>query len=85
MEKPRVIALTKIDSVSEDIALNELGNFLKEKGETVFKISSINKQGIPELLQFLGKLVNKKRQDDIEKSTLIKNAGIPIESIWEDF
>ena len=85
LEKPRAIALTKMDSVSEDIALNELVHFLEEKGETIFQISSITKKGIPELLQFLGKLVKKKRQNDIEKSTSIRNSEKPANSIWEDF
>ena len=61
LEKPRAVALTKLDSVHD---LKETENFcesLEAEGETVFRISSLNGSGLQELQQHLADIVRQDR------------------------
>ena len=82
LEKSRAIALTKMDSVVEDNGLDELEKFLEALGETVFRVSSLSKVGIPELLHYLGELVTKERLLEKEKVRVCEEAPLPFNSIW---
>ena len=84
MEKSRAIALTKMDSVSDYEALEELEQFLENAGETVFRVSSVSKDGIPELLHFLGEVVKKERLLEREEPLETEEVPMPINSIWDD-
>ena len=84
LEKSRAIALTKMDSVVEDNGLDELEKFLEALGETVFRVSSLSKVGIPELLHYLGELVTKERLLEKEKVRVYEETPLPFNSIWDD-
>ena len=85
LEKSRAIALTKMDSVVEDNGLDELEKFLEALGETVFRVSSLSKVGIPELLHYLGELVTKERLLEKEKVRVYEETPLPFNTIWEDY
>ena len=85
LEKSRAIALTKMDSVVEDNGLDELEKFLEALGETVFRVSSLSKVGIPELLHYLGELVTKERLLEKEKVRVYEETPLPFNSIWDDY
>ncbi|MGY8701024.1 MAG: EutP/PduV family microcompartment system protein, partial [bacterium] len=85
LKKSRAIALTKMDSVADNDELDELQKFLEEAGETVFRVSSVSKNGIPELLHYLGEVVKKERLLETETPQEIEQAPLPVDSIWDDF
>ena len=85
LKKSRIIALTKMDSVSNNDKLDELQKFLEEAGETVFRVSSLSKKGIPELLHYLSEVVKKERFIETETLQIIEQDSIPVDSIWDDF
>jgi GTP-binding protein len=53
LEKPRAVALNKIDTATEGSGLEALAGELERKGEEVFPISAVTGAGLPELLRFL--------------------------------
>ena len=85
LEKSRAIALTKMDSVADDDELDELQKFLEAAGETVFRVSSVSKNGIPELLHYLGEVVKKERLLETDTPLKIEEVPLPVDSIWDDF
>ena len=85
LEKSRAIALTKMDSVADDDELDELQKFLEAAGETVFRVSSVSKNGIPELLHYLGEVVKKERLLETDTPLKIEEITLPVDSIWDDF
>ena len=53
-EKPEIIALTKIDSLDEDIVVDHVKHLQEESGcDTIYAISSVSKQGLDPLLHHL--------------------------------
>ena len=48
-------------------------------------ISSVSKNGIPELLHYLGEVVKKERLLETETPQEIEQAQLPVDSIWDDF
>ena len=84
LEKTRVVAFTKLDTVTELESLNKLQQQLESVGETVFRVSSISGEGIQELMHFLAEVVKNERQrenqifSDINSDTDIPNP------IWDD-
>ena len=83
-EKSRIIVLTKIDSVSDFEELNNFQLYLESKKENVFRISSLSKTGIPELINFLETFVNKERNSSIEDPVIITKPTHSESSIWND-
>ena len=61
LEKPRAIALTKLDSVHDLKETEEVFESLEAEGETVFRISSLNGSGLQELQQHLADIVRQVR------------------------
>jgi len=65
MEKPRAVALTKLDAVSDHESVIDIQKELEGKGERVFQISAVAKQGLDELLKFLGGNVMERRENEL--------------------
>ena len=61
LEKPRAIALNKLDSVHDLKETEEVCESLEAEGETVFRISSLNGSGLQELQQHLADIVRQVR------------------------
>ena len=61
LEKPRAIALNKLDSVHDLKEPEEVCKSLEAEGETVFRISSLNGSGLQELQQHLADIVRQVR------------------------
>ena len=57
LEKPRAIALTKLDSVHDLKETEKIRESLEVEGETVYMISSLNGSGLQELQQHLADIV----------------------------
>lgn len=69
MNKKRLVALTKLDAVSEIGEIEELADSLRDQGEQVFTISAVSGEGLPELLNVLGEQVPLiRRREPISKS-----------------
>ena len=66
-EKPRAIALTKLDSVHDLKETGEIRDSLEAKGETVFTISSLNGSGLQELQQHLADIVREVRNPILDE------------------
>ena len=84
IKKTRLIALTKIDSVSDIEKLEKLKLFLESKKENVFQISSFTKVGIKKLIDSIELLV--KSEEILEKNQSVKekNFAQPKNSIWSE-
>ena len=61
LEKPRAIALTKLDSVHDLKETENVCESLEAEGETIFRISSLNGSGLQELQQHLADIVRQVR------------------------
>ena len=61
LEKPRAIALNKLDSVHDLKETEAVFESLEAEGETVFRISSLNGSGLQELQQHLADIVRQVR------------------------
>ncbi|MBF0352032.1 MAG: GTPase ObgE [SAR324 cluster bacterium] len=61
MEKRRIVALTKTDSIADEDSVRTLTKKLEQQGETVFRISSVSRDGLPELIHFLAQVVRERR------------------------
>ena len=62
MDKPRAIALTKLDLGPADGAMEEMQKALGEAGEAVFPISAVVGEGLVELLRYLSPQVARLRE-----------------------
>ena len=84
LQKARVVALTKLDTVSELESLDKLQQLLESAGETVFRVSSVSGDGIKELLDFLAEVVKKERNRE-KKFVGDNNSNTEFSSsIWDD-
>ncbi len=61
LEKPQVVAGTKIDAMTNDDKLRIFSTYCKEKGLKFFPISAVTGSGVKELMQYLGEKVEKGR------------------------
>ena len=62
LEKPQVIAGTKIDSMTEDAKQKALSRYCRKKGYKFFAISAVTGDGVKELVKHLGSEVEKNRE-----------------------
>ena len=84
LQKARVVALTKLDTVSELESLDKLQQLLESAGETVFRVSSVSGEGIKELIDFLAEVVKKERNRE-NKFVGDNNSNTELSSsIWDD-
>tara|TARA_B100000686_G_C16695873_1_gene920475 strand:+ start:193 stop:1248 length:1056 start_codon:yes stop_codon:yes gene_type:complete len=79
LKKARVVAFTKLDTVTETETLDNIQHHLESAGETVFRISSVSGEGIEELLHFLSEVVKKERQRESHTSEPATQ-----NTIWDD-
>lgn len=56
-EKKQIIVINKMDIPEVAQKSKEVANFFKSKGYEVFKVSSVTKQGVNELIKYLAKLL----------------------------
>ena len=68
MERQFAIAGTKIDAQGEGQHLKDLQGFCKKHGYRFFPISSATRQGIPEIMRFLGQTVKETKTSCVNKS-----------------
>ena len=61
IEKRRIVLLTKIDSLREDLQLDSLIGEFKEMGEEPFAISSISRKGVKRVLDRMFHMVEERR------------------------
>lgn len=61
LEKPQVIAGTKIDAMTKGDKIKMLSRYCREKGVKFFPLSAVTGEGIKELVKYLGKEVEKSR------------------------
>ncbi len=80
LNKPRAVALTKLDSISDEADVADVEASLQEAGESVFRISAVAGQGLNDLLRYLAKVVHDTRQERWEQ----ESENPPNYSIWED-
>ena len=59
MQKPQIVAVNKIDLPQVQNRLSEIKQLFDSLGITVFFISAVTKQGVPELISAVTEMVNK--------------------------
>ncbi|MDH4120837.1 MAG: GTPase ObgE [Deltaproteobacteria bacterium] len=64
LNKPRLVALTKMDLVADETTLEPLKKQLAEKGETVFALSAVSGKGVEELVNRLAQEVAQLREKE---------------------
>ena len=69
LEKPRAIALTKLDSVYDLKETEDVCESLEAEGETIFRISSLNGSGLQELQQHLADIVRQVRNPVLDEKS----------------
>jgi len=84
LQKARVVAFTKLDTVAEYESLDKLQKQLEAAGEKVFRVSSVSGEGIKELLDFLAEVVKKERQGGNQIYGDINSDSDVPNSIWDD-
>ncbi|MBX6334940.1 GTPase ObgE [Candidatus Saccharibacteria bacterium] len=84
--RPQVVVLTKIDGLDEDIVKDQLGNLKKvvPKGTLVTAISAHTKQGVPELLRSVRKLVELERARERTIEAIANAPEVPILTIDDE-
>ncbi len=61
LDKPQVVAASKMDAVDDPARVERLRHFVKEQGLEMFEISAVTGQGIKQLINALGKKVEQIR------------------------
>ncbi len=65
--RPQVVALNKIDLPDALVMADELLALLKEKGVKVFEISAVTGEGVSELVNYIGREVDKHKRAELVK------------------
>ncbi len=78
--RPQVVALTKIEGLDEDIIKDQLAKLKKVVGKDVSltSISAHTKQGIPELLRQIRKLVEAERARERATEVAVTTPEVPV-------
>ena len=84
LQKERVVAFTKLDTVTEFEPLDKLQQQLESVGEKVFRVSSVSGEGIQELLRFMSEVVKKERQGGDQTTENKYIDSDKQNSIWDD-
>jgi len=63
-QKPRAVALNKIDLLADRTVLEPVRRALEERGHTVHFISAVTGEGVRELLETLWRLITRGREDE---------------------
>lgn len=64
MEKPQIVAGTKIDSMTSNDKMKALSRYCTKKGLKFFSVSAVTGKGLKELVRYLGKEVEKGRGEE---------------------
>lgn len=81
LDKPRAVALTKLDSVTAESELEEVREELEEQGEAVFAVSAVARSGLGSLLRFLAQAVQQERE---ARQNAPEPEPVEAASVWED-
>jgi len=73
-----------MDSVTDFGVLDKLQLYLESKKETVFRISALSKEGIPNLIDSLGRMVKRERLHQIDHQVKFMKSKQFKNSIWDD-
>ena len=63
LEKDRIVLLTKIDSIRQDLDIKKIIEFFKSKGEEIYPISSVTRSGLEKVIYRLADIVTATRSD----------------------
>ncbi|HEY6023152.1 MAG TPA: GTPase ObgE [Pseudolabrys sp.] len=75
-EKPEIVALTKADALTPDAIKTQSAKLKKASGKTPLVLSSQSRQGVPEALRALWKIINAAREE-ADKGQLKETASQP--------
>ena len=84
LTKERVVALTKLDTVTELEELDKLQQKLESAGESVFRVSSVSGEGIQKLLNFLAEVVKAGRQSDHKTAGNWNSDSTITNKLWDN-
>jgi len=62
-EKPEIVALTKVDALTPEAIKSQAAKLKKAAKKTPFTLSSQSRQGVPETLRALWKIINAAREE----------------------
>jgi GTP-binding protein len=74
-EKPEIVALTKVDALTPDVIKSQIEKLKKAAKKTPLTLSSQSRQGVPEVLRALWKIINNAREE--------ADMGQPRETAWQ--
>jgi GTP-binding protein len=74
-EKPEIVALTKIDALTPEAIREQVTKLKKATKKTPLTLSSQSRQGVPEALRALWKIIIAAREE--------ADVGQPIETAWQ--
>lgn len=77
-DKPQIVVLTKIDGLDEEILKDEMNQLaaVVPEGTPLMAISAQSKQGLPELLRMVRRIVEAERAKQITEES--QDTGIPV-------
>ncbi len=83
-QKPHMVALTKIEGLDKDIIADQLAKLKKiiPKNTPLFAISALTKQGLPELLRQIRKIVEQARTEQAAQQPA--EATLPVLTLKND-
>jgi GTP-binding protein len=63
LEKKRIVLLTKIDAIQQDLNIQEIIDAFKREGEEIYPISSVTQKGLDRLIYRLADIVTAERSN----------------------
>jgi GTP-binding protein len=70
LEKPQIVVASKMDALDEPARVEQLRAFTSERGLDMFEVSAVTGQGIPQLINALGRRVEQVgRESEVEVSS----------------
>ena len=65
LEKKRIVLLTKIDAIQQDLNIQEIIDIFKSKGEEIYPISSVTRKGLDRIIYRLADIVTAERSNPL--------------------
>jgi GTP-binding protein len=75
LEKPHLVAASKVDVIDDQERLERLESFCRDRGLEVMVISSVTGSGISQLVGRLGRMVEEQRRVEIENESALAHSG----------
>ena len=66
LEKKRIVLLTKIDAIQQDLNIQEIIDTFKSKGEEIYPISSVTRKGLDRIIYRLADIVTAERSNPLQ-------------------